>query len=130
MKCESAQEQIVLWTYGELEDELVIGLERHISECEACQGEVSSLRRMEEGLGLLPVVEPSPNLVAQSRMRLDEALDAEGPHGLLTRLRANFFRWAGFVQSAPALALMLVGVGFLGGDTALRYRIAHQPVGV
>ena len=53
----------------------------------------------------------------------------EGPHGLLTRLRANFFRWAGFLQSAPALALLLVGVGFLGGDTALRYRIAHQPVG-
>ena len=76
---------------------------------------------------MLPVVEPSPNLLAQSRMRLDEALDHESPHGFLTRLRANAFRWTGFVQGAPALAVLLVGVGFLGGDFALRYRIAHQP---
>ena len=33
MKCEMAQEQIVMWTYGELEDELAVGLERHLAEC-------------------------------------------------------------------------------------------------
>jgi hypothetical protein len=127
MKCEMAQEQIVMWTYGELEDELAAGLERHLSECEACQSEMVGMRGMEDGLALLPVVEPSPNLVAQSRMRLDEALDQERPHGLMTRLRANLFRWTGFMQGAPALAVLLVGVGFVGGDFALRYRIAHQP---
>ena len=60
-------------------------------------------------------------------MRLDEALDQERPHGFVTQLRANWFRWSGFMQGAPALAVLLVGVGFLGGDFALRYRIAHQP---
>ncbi len=127
MKCEMAQEQIVMWTYGELEDELAVGLERHLDECAACREEMTAMRGLEDGLSLLPVMEPSPNLVAQSRMRLDEALDAESPHGFLTALRANVFRWTGFVQGAPALAVLLVGVGFLGGDFALRYRIAHQP---
>ena len=84
------------------------------------------MRSLEAGLALLPVTEPSPNLVASSRMRLDEALDLEGPHGFMTRLRANFFRWMGFVQSAPALAVLLVGVGYLGGDSVLRYQVAHE----
>lgn len=127
MKCEMAQEHIVMWTYGELEDELAIGLERHLGECESCQSEMAAMRGLEESAGLLPVIEPSPNLLAQSRMRLDDALDQESPHGFFTRLRASAFRWTSFVQGAPALAVLLVGVGFLGGDFALRYRIAHQP---
>ena len=126
MKCEMAQEQIVLWAYGELDDELAVGLERHLAECEGCQGEMVALRRLGDELSLVPVVEPSPNLLAQSRMRLDEALDHESPHGFLTRLRANAFRWTGLMQGAPALAVLLVGVGFVSGDFALRYRIAHQ----
>ena len=93
MKCEMAQEQIVLWTYGELEDELALGLERHLAECATCQGEMTAMRGLEEGLAFLPVMEPSPNLLAQSRMRLDERLDQEGAHGFETRLRASFFRW-------------------------------------
>ena len=36
-----------------------------------------------------PLIEPDPNLLAQSRMRLDEALDAMPPHGLPTRLRSQ-----------------------------------------
>ena len=127
MKCELAQQQIVLMMYGELDDEVAIPLERHLAECTACRGELSALEAMEGELALLPVVEPTPNLVAQSRMRLDDALDAEGPHGFTTRLRAGFFRWTGFVQSAPALAVLLLGVGFIGGDFTFRYREVHRP---
>ncbi len=76
---------------------------------------------------MLPVVEPSPNLLAQSRMRLDDALDLIPPHGFLTRLRSNFFAWVGHVQGAPALATLLVGVGFIGGNFTYRYQVAHQP---
>lgn len=127
MNCDVAQEQILLLMYGEIEDELAIGLEQHLDECEACQGELSAVREMDESLALLPVLEVSPNLLAQSRMRLDEALDSEAPHGLVTGLRASFWRWAGFVTSAPALATLLVGVGFLGGDFTYRYKAAHAP---
>jgi len=127
MKCERAQEQIVLQIYGELDDELAVGLERHLTDCEACRLEFAEMHGMGEQLAHLPMVEPSPNLLAQSRMRLDELLDNEGEHGFGTRLRASFFRWVGLLESAPALAVLLVGVGFLGGDFALRYRLAHTP---
>jgi len=60
-------------------------------------------------------------------MRLDEALDAIPPHGLLTRLRTNLFGWLGHIQSAPALMTLLVGVGFLAGNFTYRYQVARLP---
>jgi hypothetical protein len=68
-----------------------------------------------------------PNLLAQSRMRLDEELDTIPPRGIFTRLRTNLFVWMGHVQSAPALATLLVGVGFLAGNFTYRYQAAHAP---
>jgi hypothetical protein len=127
MKCETAQQNIVLVTYGELPDEQLASLERHLAECEACNRELKALLAMHEALAYRPVMEPSPNLVAQSRMRLDEELDMIPPHGLLTRLRSNLYGWLGHVQSAPALVTLLVGVGFLAGNFTYRYQVAHQP---
>ena len=127
MNCDVAQEQMVLLMYGELDDELAIGLEQHLDQCDACQGELSAIREMDEDLARLPVLEVSPNLLAQSRMRLDEALDEETPHGFLTGLRANFWRWTGFVTGAPALATLLVGMGFLGGNFTRLWTVAHEP---
>ena len=115
MKCEKAQQHIVLVTYGELPDEQLASLEEHLAECEACNRELKALLAMHEALAYKPMVDPSPNLLAQSRMRLDEELDTIPPHGLLTRLRSNLFGWLGHMQSAPALMTLLVGVGFLGG---------------
>jgi len=127
MKCDVAQEQMVLLMYGELDDELAIGLEQHLDECDGCQGELSAIREMDEDLALVPVLEVSPNLLAQSRMRLDEALDGESPHGFVTRLRAGWWGWTNLLMGAPALATLLVGVGFLGGDILHRYEVAHAP---
>jgi hypothetical protein len=126
MKCEIAQDQIVLMGYGELPDELVDGLEQHLSGCEDCLRELNALRAMDEYLALVPVLEPSPNLLAQSRMRLDEELDLIPSHGFLNRLRVNFYAWMGHLQSAPALATLLLGVGFLGGNFVHRYQVAHS----
>ena len=127
MKCESARDCLVLLNYGELPDELAGGLEQHLIECEGCRAELEAIRLFEERLALLPVLEPTPNLLAQSRMRLDDALDMIPPHGFLTQLRVNFYRWCGHVQSAPALATLLLGVGFLAGNFTLRYQVAHAP---
>src|SRR3984885_3943761 len=126
MKCEFASENIVLMKYGELPDELAGVLEQHLAECENCRGELEMMQRFDEQLDLLPVAEPSPNLLAQSRMRLDDALDMMPPHGFVTRLQTNFHRWMGNVQSAPALATLLVGVGFLAGNFTYRYQVAHE----
>ena len=132
MKCESASENIVLMMYGELPDELAVGLEQHLIECENCREELETMRLFDEQLAMLPVAEPSPNLLAQSRMRLDDALDMMPRHGFVTQLRTNFFRWTGNVRSAPALATLLVGVGFLAGNFTYRYQVAHEvkPKGV
>src|SRR5208283_2091937 len=126
MKCEKVQQNIVLVTYGELPDEDVASLEQHLAECEACNRELKAVLSMHEALANRPMPEPSPNLVAQSRMRLDEALDSIPPHGLLTRLRSNLWGWLGHMQSAPALMTLLLGVGFIGGNFTYRYQVAHQ----
>lgn len=127
MKCQSARDCIVLLNYGELPDELAGVLEQHLAGCEDCREELDSFQRFEERLATLPVLEPSPNLLAQSRMRLDDALDMIPPHGFLTQLRTNFYRWVGNVQSAPALATLLLGVGFLSGNFVHRYQVASAP---
>jgi hypothetical protein len=127
MKCQSARDCIVLLNYGELPDELAGVLEQHLIGCEDCTEELEAFRSFEERLAIKPVLEPSPNLLAQSRMRLDDALDMIPPHGFFTQLRTNFYRWVGNVQSAPALATLLLGMGFLSGNFTHRYQIAHAP---
>lgn len=127
MKCEKAQQDIVLVTYGELPDERMTSLEQHLAECEDCNRELKAMLAMHEALSYRPMLEPSPNLLAQSRMRLDEELDTIPPHGFITRLRSNLYGWLGHIQSAPALITLLLGVGFLAGNFTYRYQLAHQP---
>jgi hypothetical protein len=127
MNCEIAQQNIVLAQYGELPDDLQFALEQHLGACEECRHEWHLLAELNEELAQRPLPEPSPNLLAASRMRLDEALDAMPPRSLGQRLQVNFFRWTGFVQSAPALTTLLLGVGFLTGNLVVRYQVAHAP---
>lgn len=127
MKCETAQQNMIFAGYGELHDEQIDGLEEHLASCQACREELEALRAMQETLAMHPMVEPSPNLLAQSRMRLDEELDLIPPHGFVTRLRGLFFGSLANIQSAPALTILLVGIGFFGGYFTLRYQIEHAP---
>ncbi len=127
MKCEKAQQSIVLVTYGELPDEHLSSLEEHLAGCEACTRELKAQLAMHEALACYPMTDPSPNLLASARMRLDEALDTIPPHGFLTRLRSNLYSWLGHMQGAPALMTLLLGVGWLAGNFTDRYEVAHQP---
>ncbi len=127
MNCDGARDSILLAAYGELPDEDAIALELHLTGCTACMRELDEVRGMAELMALHPVAQLHPNFVAQSRMRLDEALDAIPQHGFLTRLRVNAAAWVGHLQSAPALATLLVGVGFLGGNFTHRYQVNHAP---
>ena len=68
---------------------------------------------LDEELALMPLTEPSPNLLAASRMRLDEMLDEMPPRSVQARFLTNFFRWMGTMQSAPALMTLLVGLGLI-----------------
>lgn len=127
MTCDSAQQNMMLAQYGELPDELHFPLEQHVAGCEDCRREWNALQALEEELALAPVLEPTPNLLAASRLKLDEALDAMPPRSLRSRVLSNFLRWMGNIQSAPALTTLLVGLGFLGGNIMTRYQVAHAP---
>jgi hypothetical protein len=127
MNCENAQQNIILAQYGELPDELQFPLEQHVSGCEDCRREWKALIALNEELALAAMVEPSPNLLAASRMRLDEALDLMPPRSMTQRFFGNAFRWLGYVQGAPALTTLLLGAGFLGGNAIARYQVAHAP---
>jgi hypothetical protein len=127
MICENAQQNMILAQYGELPDEMHFSLEQHLAGCEDCRREWKALQALDEELALMPMVEPSPNLLAASRMRLDEMLDEIPPRSLGAKFTANFFRWMGTMQSAPALTTLLVGLGFLSGNFLTRYQVAHAP---
>jgi hypothetical protein len=116
MNCEGARDSMILAAYGELPDELAIGLEHHLATCDQCLGELNSVREMEALMALHPMREPDPNLVAQSRIRLDEALDAIPQNNVWSIFTANAGAWWGHLHGAPALATLLLGVGFLGGN--------------
>ena len=127
MKCEIAHQNMIFAGYGELHDEQIDGLEEHLAGCEACRAELEALRSLEDALALHPMLEPSPNLLAQSRMKLDEQLDLIPAHGFFTHIRGLFFGSLANIQSSPALTILLVGIGFFGGYFTLRYQVAHQP---
>ncbi len=127
MQCDAAQESIVLLHYGELDEQLALSLEDHLRNCRICQQELASTVSLLEVADALPMLDPSPNLLTQSRMQLDEALDALGRRSPLDQLRGSLYRWMGTLQSAPALATLLVGLGFLSGTFLNRYQAAQAP---
>jgi hypothetical protein len=123
MNCELAQEDIVLSVYGELADDRVHRLEQHLAQCERCRQEMEAAAALQKVMSALPVVEPSPSLLARTRLRLDEALDAMPQSGWVRRVSQRFRRSLGWLQGAPvmAMALLLTGVGAGGWGG---YRVA------
>ncbi len=127
MRCQDAQDNIVLAQYGELPDDLLLPLEQHLNTCADCRREWNAHVALHDTLALDPVVEPSPNLLAASRMQLDEALDQIPPSSVFQRFSSSAYRWLHLVTGAPALATLLLGVGFLGGNALTRYQVVHAP---
>ncbi|MGA3032904.1 MAG: zf-HC2 domain-containing protein [Terracidiphilus sp.] len=119
MNCELAQERMVTAAYGELADEQAHELEQHVAGCAACQKEREQVFALKVLAGLHPVLEPGPNLIARSRLRLDEALDALPPKRWYERLGERILANFASLQAAPAAALLLLiagaGAGVLGG---------------
>jgi HEAT repeats len=129
MNCELAHECIVTAAYGELADDKVHELQRHLSDCADCRKEQEQFQAMKVLADVLPVQEPSPNLVARSRLRLDEALDALPPMRWYEWLMQRFVNNVASLRSAPAAAALLliagVGAGSLGGYEFAQTRAAH-----
>jgi anti-sigma factor RsiW len=115
MKCEWVRENIVLFVYNELADDARFELEQHLGRCPDCATELKAVRKFHVTLSSLPVEEPSPNLLASSRMRLQEALETAEQGGLWQRLTFDPWAWLRQMRFSPALAAVLLMVGFAGG---------------
>lgn len=118
MKCEWVKTNGALYLYDELPDDARHDLEQHLSRCQECEREIEALRGFQAAMTVaLPVVEPSPNLVAASRMRLQEAL--EGTEQTRSwRWTLDLAQWFHQLRFSPALAGVLLMAGFAGGVLA------------
>jgi anti-sigma factor RsiW len=115
MKCEWVKDNVLLYVYNELPDDARYELEQHLARCPGCTAELKATRKFHAVLSELPVEEPSPNLLTASRMRLEEALETAKPGGFWRRLAFDPGAWLRQIQFAPALAAVLVILGFAGG---------------
>ncbi len=129
MNCELAHERIVTAAYGELPDELVHELDRHVASCAECREEREQVLAVKILADAHPVAEPGPNLVARARLRLDDALDALPPKRWYERLGERILNNFASLQAAPVAALLLLvagaGAGVLGGYEYAQNRAAH-----
>jgi hypothetical protein len=120
MKCEWVRENIVLHVYGELADDARFELEQHISRCVDCAAELKAEKEFHSLLSQSPVAEPSPNLLAASRMRLQEALETAKQGSFFSRLAFDPANWLRQMRFSPALASAILVVGFAGGIVTTR----------
>lgn len=115
MKCEWVQENILLHIYNELPDDARYELEQHVARCTVCAAELKATRQFHATISQFPVDEPSPNLVAASRMRLQEALETTEQGGFWQRLIFDPGAWLRPIKLAPALTAAIFILGFAGG---------------
>jgi len=123
MKCEWVKENVLLYVYNELADDARYELEQHLARCADCTAELKTTRKFHAMLSELPVEEPSPNLVASSRMRLQEGLETAEQGKFWHRLIFDPAAWLRQIRFAPALTAAIFIVGFAGG-IATTYKVA------
>jgi len=129
MKCDWVKNNILFYVYNELADDARYELEQHVARCADCATELKATQKFQTALSELPVEEPSPNLLAASRMRLQEALETAEQGRFWHRLLFDPGAWLRQIRFAPALAAAIFIVGFAGG-TGLTYRFMNSTRGV
>jgi anti-sigma factor RsiW len=115
MKCDWVRQNILFYVYNELEDDARYEVEQHLARCPECATELKAARKFHATLSEMPVAEPTPNLLASSRMRLQEALETTRPGAFWQRLVLEPAIWLRQIRLAPALAAAIFIVGFGGG---------------
>ena len=115
MNCDWVGQNIQLYIYDELADDARYELQQHVARCGECAKELKSARGLHSILSRMPVQEPSPNLLASSRMKLQESLETAEQSGFWRRLVFDPWAWWREVRFAPAVAAVIFIVGFAGG---------------
>jgi hypothetical protein len=129
MKCDWVKDNIVFYVYNELEDDARYEVEQHLGRCPECASELKTARKFHATLSQAPVAEPSPNLLAASRMRLQEALETTTQGGFWQRLIFDPGNWLRQIRMAPAMVAAIFIVGFGGGIAATyNFMAGRQPI--
>jgi hypothetical protein len=116
MKCDWTKENMVLYIYDELADDAKFEMESHIRGCLGCREELENLTTLKHDMSAMPVTEVSPNLLAASRMQLQESLEhAEQNRSGWGMFIFDFAGWMNQIKLAPALTAALLMIGFAGG---------------
>jgi hypothetical protein len=115
MKCEWVRENIVLQVYGELADDARHELEQHVARCADCAAELKAEQEFHALLAQDRAADPTPNLLAASRMRLQEGLETAKQGSFFSRLAFDPAIWLRQVRFSPALASAILILGFAGG---------------
>ncbi len=127
MKCDWVRQNILFYVYNELEDDARYEVEQHLARCPECVTELKAARKFHATLSEMPVAEPTPNLLAASRMRLQEALETTQPGGVWRRLVFEPALWLRQIRMAPALAAVIFIVGFGGGIGVTYNLLGNRP---
>jgi anti-sigma factor RsiW len=127
MKCEWVRQNILFYVYNELEDDARYEVEQHLSRCPECATELKATRKFHATLSQLAVAEPTPNLLASSRMRLQEALETTRQGGFWQRLMFEPVAWLRQIRMSPALAAVIFMVGFGGGIATMYQALSGSP---
>ncbi len=127
MICEEAKQLVMLQEYGELGEDEQAELELHMHGCPECVKERNAVRTFSGVMASDTLPEVPPNLLARARMQLGDALDDTPSIGMVDRTWNLMVSTWHSLRHAPALAALLVGIGFLSGDLLNRYQVAHEP---
>src|ERR1700692_588525 len=122
MKCEWVRQNILFYVYNELEDDARYEVEQHLARCPECATELKATRKFHATLSEMPVAEPTPNMLAASRMRLQEGLETARQGGIWQRLIFEPTTWVRQIRMSPALAALIFMVG-LGGGIGATYNV-------
>lgn len=115
MTCKQAQESIALAVFGELPGDERQLLTQHLLECEACRAEFEAVEGLRRAMSLHPHEEPSANMLARARLRLEDALDAVPQGGWAARTARRFRQGVARLSSAPVMASALLVFGLAAG---------------
>jgi HEAT repeats len=115
MNCELFKQNAMLLVYDELPDDTLFEMRQHAERCSACNQELESAQQFRTDVNATPVLEPAPNLLAASRLRLQEALETAEQHRGWRGWVFDPVDWLRQIRFSPALAAAILIVGFAGG---------------
>lgn len=115
MNCDWVKDNVALYLYNELPDDARHEFEQHASRCPGCKAEMDEMKRFHEAMSSRPKLEVTPNLLASARMELQEALEGVEQARGWQRFFFDPMLWLRQARFSPALAAVLLMVGFGGG---------------